>query len=238
MPRAPNGFGLLNGIAHRLGALLIVDDVQAGVDVPAISSALRWLASFLTACALRNPSAVASPMALVLIKEGYDQWAPGEHNGTFRGNNLAFVTATIAVQLWQEQRFTTSLRQSAGRIRKWIDDVVTEFGDDCIRRKGRGLFCGLAFTDHKLGPLAAAEAFRRRLLIETSAPYDEVLKILPPLTLDPNFRSVDCRCCETQSKAQFALDEGSPHLAIEIDDRSYHGNRCQIPLDVGWPGTR
>ena len=176
----------IDGIAHRLGALLIVDDVQAGCGRTGdfFSFEMAGIVPDLV-CLAKSISGSGLPMALVLIKEEYDQWAPGEHNGTFRGNNLAFVTATIAVQLWQEQRFTTSLRQSAGRIRKWIDDVVTEFGDDCIRRKGRGLFCGLAFTDHKLASLAAAEAFRRRLLIETSGPYDEVLKILPPLTIEP-----------------------------------------------------
>ena len=38
------------------------------------------------------------PMALVLIKPELDVWEPGEHNGTFRGNNPAFVTARVALE--------------------------------------------------------------------------------------------------------------------------------------------
>lgn len=174
------------GMARRLGALVIIDDVQAGCgrtgdffsfEMAGIIPDLVCLAKSISGCGL--------PMALVLIKDEYDRWAPGEHNGTFRGNNLAFVTATIAVQLWQDQKFTDGLTQASDRIRNWSNDVVAEFGSDRIKRKGRGLFCGLIFADHKIASLAAAEAFRRRLLIETCGPYDEVLKILPALTIEP-----------------------------------------------------
>ncbi|MFF9220325.1 aminotransferase class III-fold pyridoxal phosphate-dependent enzyme [Streptomyces viridosporus] len=34
-----------------------------------------------------------TPMALTLSRPRYDMWKPGEHNGTFRGYNPAFVTA-------------------------------------------------------------------------------------------------------------------------------------------------
>ena len=39
-------------------------------------------------------------MSLTLIRPELDIWSPGEHNGTFRGNNAAFVTATEALNWW------------------------------------------------------------------------------------------------------------------------------------------
>lgn len=36
------------------------------------------------------------PFAMVMLRKELDQWKPGEHNGTFRGKNHAFVTATAA----------------------------------------------------------------------------------------------------------------------------------------------
>src|SRR5690606_17560882 len=75
------------GIARKHGALLIVDDVQAGVgrtgtffsfEPAGIRPDLVTLAKSLSGYGL--------PLALLLIDRRYDRWLPGEHNGTFRGN--------------------------------------------------------------------------------------------------------------------------------------------------------
>src|SRR3546814_15145011 len=42
----------------------------------------------------KSLSGMGLPFALTLLRPELDQWSPGEHNGTFRGNNHAFVTAT------------------------------------------------------------------------------------------------------------------------------------------------
>ena len=49
-------------------------------------------------------------MAITLIKPEYDKWEPGEHNGTFRGNNLAFLAATEALSYWQDIEFINALK--------------------------------------------------------------------------------------------------------------------------------
>jgi len=42
----------------------------------------------------------------VLMRPELDEWKPGEHNGTFRGNNLAFVTAKVAIETyWKDDAF-------------------------------------------------------------------------------------------------------------------------------------
>jgi diaminobutyrate-2-oxoglutarate transaminase len=49
--------------------------------------------------------------------------------------------------------------------------------------KGRGLARGLAFSQPELAAKSCAAAFGRGLLVETSGPSDEVMKIMPPLTI-------------------------------------------------------
>ena len=49
--------------------------------------------------------------------------------------------------------------------------------------RGRGLILGLAFDDPEIAPSVSEECFRRGLIVETSGPRGEVLKLLPPLTL-------------------------------------------------------
>ena len=49
--------------------------------------------------------------------------------------------------------------------------------------RGRGLMCGIAFEDPEAAGKIAAAAFERHLMVETSGPSDEVVKLLPPLTV-------------------------------------------------------
>lgn len=49
--------------------------------------------------------------------------------------------------------------------------------------RGRGLLAGLLFDDPAVAGKVAAQAYVNGLLIETSGPRDEVVKIMPPLTI-------------------------------------------------------
>ena len=44
----------------------------------------------------KSISGYGLPLALTLFRRDLDVWGPGEHNGTFRGHNPAFVTASAA----------------------------------------------------------------------------------------------------------------------------------------------
>jgi diaminobutyrate-2-oxoglutarate transaminase len=177
----------LAATARRLGALLVVDDVQAGCGRTGdFFSFERMQIEPDLVCLAKSISGIGLPMALVLIRPEHDQWSPGEHNGTFRGNNLAFVAATAAVHLWRDRDFVSSTLRSADVVRRWLDDAVADFACAGARAKGRGLFAGITFADHTVARRVAAEAFRRRLIIETSGPHGEVVKILPPLTIEPD----------------------------------------------------
>lgn len=191
----------LAGMAKRLGALLIVDEVQAGCgrsgDFFSFESA--GIEPDLI-CIAKSIGGIGLPMALVLIRPQHDVWAPGEHNGTFRGNNLAFVAATAALEFWREPEFIAGLAANVARVRQWLDAVVADLGPARVRVKGRGLMIGLAFADHGMAKRVAADAFRAGLLIETSGPHGEVLKLLPPLTIEPD-----------------VLDEGLRRLRSAID---------------------
>ncbi len=135
-------------------------------------------------CLAKSISGNGLPMALLLIKPEFDQWSPGEHNGTFRGNNLAFVSATTALQFWRDPRFVAAIESTAARIHAWMHDMTAEIGATRVVPKGRGLMSGLAFAEEGVAECVAAEAFQRQVLIETAGPRDEVLKLLPPLTIE------------------------------------------------------
>ena len=169
-------------IAKQLGALLIVDDIQAGCGRSgAFFGFERAGIEPDIICLSKSLSGNGLPMSLVLIAPEHDQWAPGEHNGTFRGNNLAFVAATAALELWQSAEFTAT---AATMVENWIAKTARALGPSTATPRGMGLMSGLAFADKRLAGMIAREAFGQRILIETAGPHGEVLKLMPPLTIE------------------------------------------------------
>ncbi|WP_340374879.1 diaminobutyrate--2-oxoglutarate transaminase [Streptomyces sp. SS7] len=179
----------LRGLAElceRRDMLLIVDDVQMGCGrtgpffsfedagiVPDIITLSKSIGGY------------GLPMALTLFKPELDVWEPGEHNGTFRGHNPAFVTATAALDAyWADGDSMTKQTVARGeQTEAVLREIVAEHPGTGARFRGRGLVWGLEFDDKGWASRACARAFELGLLVETSGPQDEVLKLLPALTI-------------------------------------------------------
>ncbi|RLL45139.1 diaminobutyrate--2-oxoglutarate transaminase [Oceanobacillus piezotolerans] len=172
-------------LCKRWDILLIVDDVQAGCG------RTGTFFSFEPAginpdivCLSKSIGGIGLPMAITLIKPEYDKWGPGEHNGTFRGNNLAFIGATEALRYWETDDFSNEIKASAAFIRRQVDSIIDRFPELKGEARGRGLMQGIAVNVEGLANEICAESFNRGLIIETSGPNDEVVKFLPPLIID------------------------------------------------------
>src|SRR5690606_3143696 len=117
---------------------------------------------------------------------GRDIWEPGEHNGTFRGFNPAFVTATEAIRrYWSDDELERSTITRGLAIESRFNALVARYQEHGLVAKGRGLARGLQFASGEVAGRVAREAFDNGLLVETSGPQDEVVKLLPPLTITP-----------------------------------------------------
>jgi diaminobutyrate-2-oxoglutarate transaminase len=175
----------LADLCRRHDILLIVDDVQMGVGRtgPFFSFEIAGIRPDII-CLSKSISGYGLPMALTLIKPEYDQWGPGEHNGTFRGNNPAFVTATAALrEFWSDDVMERSTIAKGERTEAVLNELAEQSTAVELTPKGRGLARGLSFSQHALAAKSCAAAFERGLLMETSGPSDEVMKIMPPLTI-------------------------------------------------------
>ncbi|WP_181349102.1 diaminobutyrate--2-oxoglutarate transaminase [Thalassobacillus sp. CUG 92003] len=175
----------VEALCRRFDILLIVDDVQAGCG------RTGTFFSFEPAgikpdviCLSKSISGSGLPMAITLIKPEYDKWGPGEHNGTFRGNNLAFITATEALTYWKNSKFSQSIQEKSKMIKQQLTNFTTVYPELEAEVRGRGLMLGLACGKKEMANKIAEVAFTKGLVIETSGPDDEVLKLLPPLIID------------------------------------------------------
>ncbi|EOM76433.1 diaminobutyrate--2-oxoglutarate transaminase [Rhodococcus rhodnii] len=171
-------------LCARRDILLIVDDVQMGCGrtgnffsfeeagiVPDIVTLSKSIGGY------------GMPLALTLFKRELDVWTPGEHNGTFRGNNPAFVTAKAALDTYWGPDTTLPAETAAkgAKIEAAFDELAAKTTG--VSHRGRGLVQGLVFEDPDHASKVCSIAFDEGLLAETSGPSDEVVKLLPPLTV-------------------------------------------------------
>ena len=175
----------LERICREREMLLIVDDIQAGCGRTGTFFSFEPAGIRPDVVTLsKSLSGMGLPFAVVLIDPKLDQWAPGEHNGTFRGNNHAFVTATAAIEnFWKTSHFEHDVRRKSGVVRTRLKQIA-DSSRMTLELKGRGLMSGLACPDGETAAAVCKAAYARRLIIETSGPHDEVVKCLPALTIE------------------------------------------------------
>jgi diaminobutyrate-2-oxoglutarate transaminase len=168
-------------LAQKHGSLLIIDDVQAGCGRTGtfFSFEPAGLQPDLV-CLSKALSGYGLPLAALLIRPEIDIWEPGEHNGTFRGHNYAFVTARAALDYWQDRDFLHLVHNNAARLERLMSELLAVLSPDFLPR-GRGLMRGIACPNGAFAETVCAGAFRRGVLVETSGPRGEVVKFLPPL---------------------------------------------------------
>ncbi|PRX50326.1 diaminobutyrate aminotransferase [Prauserella shujinwangii] len=174
----------LSELCKRHNILLILDDVQMGCGRtgPFFSFEEAGIEPDMV-CLSKSIGGYGLPLALTLIRPELDVWSPGEHNGTFRGINPAFVTATEALRTyWADDELEKSTKAKGERVGAVLEEIAREYPDAQLTAKGRGLARGLEFPNGELAGKVCAAAFDRGLLMETSGPDGEVMKLLPALT--------------------------------------------------------
>lgn len=176
----------LERLCRQYDMLLIVDDIQVGCGRTGSffsfeSAGIRPDIITLS----KSLSGFGLPMSLVLMKPEIDIWKPGAHSGTFRGNNLAFVTAAQALDsYWATGVFADEIHRKEELVRDWLENLVHSYPGTGLSVRGRGLIQGLATpADSGVANQIAHKAFEHGLVIETSGANDEVLKVLPALTI-------------------------------------------------------
>jgi diaminobutyrate-2-oxoglutarate transaminase len=165
----------LQSLCRHHGALLIVDDFfsfePAGI-VPDII------------CLSKSLSGYGLPLALTLVAPRFDCLKPGEHNGTFRGNNLSFVTAVETFHFWRSDEFSQSITAKGCMVREALEGVIAQYPELDAEVRGRGLIQGLVVRPADLAQHIAQAAFARGLIVETVGAQGEVVKIMPPLVIE------------------------------------------------------
>ncbi|MDO8860725.1 diaminobutyrate--2-oxoglutarate transaminase [Haliea sp. E1-2-M8] len=219
----------LEAVCRKHGVLLIVDDIQAGCgrtgtwfsfEEAGISPDIVTMSKSLSGYGL--------PFAVVLIRPELDQWKPGEHNGTFRGNNLAFVTAKAAIDhYWSDDKFSQEVQAKGRYVSERLQTIVDRYGEGNFTTRGRGMFQGINCVNGDIAGRITRKAFAKGLMIETSGADDQVVKFLCPLTIsEENLkRGIDiveqaiAEVCAAQGEIPETVDFFEDDYSVSAEDR-------------------
>jgi diaminobutyrate-2-oxoglutarate transaminase len=177
----------LADLCRRHNMLLIVDDIQMGCGRTGSFFSFEEAGVVPDIVTLsKSISGYGLPMSLVLLKPELDLWSPGEHNGTFRGNNHAFVTSATALDTYWADDRTENQTLVLGKL---VDTAFAAIQHDhpaeVKEYRGRGLVWGIETHSGTRTAAVARRAFELGLLVETSGADGATLKLLPPLTVTP-----------------------------------------------------
>ncbi|RXH36691.1 diaminobutyrate--2-oxoglutarate aminotransferase [Bradyrhizobium nanningense] len=175
----------VQAIAHAVGALFVIDDIQMGCGRTGEFFSFEFASLFPDIVVMsKSLSGYGLPLSMLLIKEELDVWRPGEHTGTFRGNNLALVAANAAINAyWRSQAFSQSIERSGKLMRSRLQANASRHGNGFSVR-GRGMALGFDCGTAELAKSISCKAFEKGLMLERCGPLDQVLKFLPALTID------------------------------------------------------
>ncbi|HEX2020526.1 MAG TPA: diaminobutyrate--2-oxoglutarate transaminase [Aurantimonas sp.] len=180
---SPEWLRKIQAVARRHGALFIIDDIQAGCGRTGSFFSFEGMnldPDIVTMA--KSLSGMGLPMALTLFKPGHDIWEPAEHNGTFRGNNHAFVTATAALEkFWSDGAFEAEIARKSTYLGDRLGVIAETHG---LSLRGRGMMQGIDAGNGAVAEEICRACFRQGLIIETSGARDEIVKVLAPLTID------------------------------------------------------
>ena len=175
----------LAAVCSEYKVLLIVDDIQVGCGRTGTFFSFESAGIKPDMVVLsKSISGYGLPMALLLLRPELDQWKPGEHAGTFRGNNLAFVAATEALRYWETPVLSEGIMSRGKLLERRLLEIAAAIPEIGAKVRGTGMIFGLEFADPAQCSAAAREAFARGLVIETCGSGQNVLKFLHPLTIE------------------------------------------------------
>lgn len=179
----------LEALCQRYDMLLIMDDTLVGCgrtgrffsfEMADIHADMIVLSKSLSGFGLPMSLLLSDPDLGLPQRQARCLWS------TELDCELALLTATHALDVyWADESFSTQLQRKEGLVRDWLENIVHSYSGFGFGVRGRGLIQGLVMSSYDgLAGQVARKAFESNLLIETSGAHDEVLKLLPALTID------------------------------------------------------
>lgn len=173
----------LRNICDKFDMLLIVDDIQVGCGRSGNYFSFER-ADIIPdiVCLSKSLGGYGLPFAVTLLKPELDIWAPGEHNGTFRGNQLAMVGAKAGLELVTNDNIQDRVANLSNKIEEKLKTFLANYPRFDLR--GIGFIWGIDVKDEQLASNISRECFNQGLVIEKAGRNNSVIKLMPSLLIE------------------------------------------------------
>ncbi|MHA8137708.1 acetylornithine transaminase [Lactobacillaceae bacterium Scapto_B20] len=163
------------------GALLIIDEVQAGMGRTGYKFAFEQFDLDPDIVTFAKGLANGLPVGAMIAKEDIGKaFGPGTHGNTFGGNKVVMASANAVLdQLTPE--FLATVKQKAEKLHQQLNDTILPL-NNVINITGKGLMIGIHLSDAiKVGDVIAK---LQDAGVLTLSARGNTLRLLPPLIID------------------------------------------------------
>lgn len=173
----------LAALAKDVGALLIVDDIQAGMGrTGSFFSFDDYGIDPDIVCLAKGLGGLGTPIAMNLVKpEWDDHWHPGEHTGTFRGQSLSFIGGAQALRYFEDDAFMGEVQRKASMMHHYLT-ALRRYPQ--IEVRGKGMMIGIDVKDGDVAKQVVSDCFQQGLLLGACGTGGQGIKLIPPLTIE------------------------------------------------------
>ncbi len=169
----------LRALCDRRGALLMFDEIQAGIGRTGEWFGHRHAGVKADAFSMAKGLGGGFPIGGIWVAKGHDDlFTPGSHGTTFGGNPLACTAALAVIEVIESENLLNRIALQTPVWHAALRATVAARPDIIKEVRGLGYMTGLALTDAP-GPVVAA--LREAGLLVAPA-GDNVIRLLPPLT--------------------------------------------------------
>lgn len=169
--------------AKELGALLIVDDIQVGCGRTGSYFSFDDLdIDPDIVCLAKGIGGIGTPLAMNLVRpELDDHWSPGEHTGTFRGQNLSFVAGKVALDFFTNDTLMDKVNANVDFMHSQLKPLLNS--DPSLQLRSKGMIMGLDVGDGERASAIVQKCFIDGLIVASCGMGGKVIKLIPPLTI-------------------------------------------------------
>ncbi|MDV0441761.1 aspartate aminotransferase family protein [Methanorbis furvi] len=176
----------MRALCDKHDMLLILDEIQTGCGRTGsfFSFERAGIVPDIVVMA-KSLGGIGMPCSIALVKPEYDVLLPGEHNGTFRGFQLAFVAGKAAIEYMVEHGLEAEAVRKGRIVEEYLAARLRQI-DPALTFRGLGLMWGIDFGAYPCGTTQQIRktCFENGLILELSGREDTVVKIMPPLVIE------------------------------------------------------
>jgi acetylornithine aminotransferase/acetylornithine/N-succinyldiaminopimelate aminotransferase len=181
-PLTQEFFAEARALASSTGALLIVDEIQAGMGRTGKWCAYQHYGIKPDITTLAKPLAGGIPLGAVLCTEEVARsFHPGMHGTTFGGGPLACAIGIAVIDAIEKDGLLANATEVGDYFQEKLRGLAKKH-EAIVDVRGKGLMVAAELDSAELGKKTVTEMLKRHMLINCTS--DTVLRFLPPFILE------------------------------------------------------